>query len=99
MIASGILIYWPNVVYRIGWGDFTLVKMTLAQATWQKLHVNNRLALGLAWHFFFMWFFAINGLLYVIYTIVSGEWHYLVPRRESFAEAVQVVLHDLRIRK
>ena len=28
----------------------------------------------MAWHFTFMWFFAINGLLYVAYTFWSGEW-------------------------
>jgi thiosulfate reductase cytochrome b subunit len=42
-----------------------------------------------------MWFFAINGLLYVAYTVISGEWRYLVPNRESFREAIQVTLHDL----
>jgi len=49
----------------------------------------------MAWHFFFMWFFAINGVLYVAYTILSGEWRYLVPNRQSFREAVLVALHDL----
>jgi thiosulfate reductase cytochrome b subunit len=99
MIWSGILIYWANPVYRIGIGRFTLLKMTFPQPVWKAMNVAYRLAEGLSLHFFFMWFFAINGLLYVIYTIVSGEWRYLVPRRDSFAEAVQVVLHDLRIRK
>jgi thiosulfate reductase cytochrome b subunit len=49
----------------------------------------------MAWHFFFMWFFAINGVAYVAYTILSGEWRYLVPNRHSFREAVLVTLHDL----
>lgn len=99
MIWSGILIYWAYPIYRLGIGDFTLAKMTLAQETWKKLGVNNRLADGMALHFFFMWLFAVNGVLYVVYTIVSGEWRQLVPNRRSFAEAVHVVLHDLRIRK
>ncbi len=98
MIWSGILIYWAYPIYRLGIGDFTLFKMTLALETWKKLGVNNRLADGMALHFFFMWLFTINGVLYVIYTIVSGEWRALVPTRRSFAEAVHVVLHDLRIR-
>jgi thiosulfate reductase cytochrome b subunit len=50
-------------------------------------------------HFFFMWFFAINGFLYVLYTVLSGEWRYLVPNRRSFREAIQVVLHDLHLSK
>lgn len=99
MIWSGILIYWAYPVYRVGAGDFTLAKMTLAQASYQKLHVNNRLAEGMALHFFFMWFFAINGLLYVVYTAVSGEWRHLIPTRRTFVEAWHVVLHDLGIRR
>jgi thiosulfate reductase cytochrome b subunit len=53
----------------------------------------------MAWHFFFMWFFAINGILYVLYTILSGEWRYQVPDRHSLRRAVDVVLHDLHLRK
>ena len=46
-----------------------------------------------------MWVFFLNGLLYVLYTIFSGEWRYLLPNRHSFREAVQVTLHDLGLRK
>jgi thiosulfate reductase cytochrome b subunit len=99
MIWSGVLIYWANSVYRIGIGDYTLAKMTLAQATYRKLHVNNRLAEGMALHFFFMWLFVANGVAYVTYTIVSGEWRELFPSRRSFREAWQVLLHDLHLRK
>jgi thiosulfate reductase cytochrome b subunit len=54
----------------------------------------------MALHFFFMWLFAINGVLYVAYTIVSGEWRLLVPRSASaFQDAWQVAMHDLRLRK
>ena len=47
----------------------------------------------------FMWLFAINGVAYVIYTVVSSEWRYLVPNAKSFREAIQVALHDLRLSK
>lgn len=63
------------------------------------MHVNNRLAEGMALHFFFMWLFLVNGVLYVLYTLVSGEWRELVPNRHSFREAWQTLLHDLRIRR
>jgi len=89
MIWSGVLIYWA-------WPAYVPVK--LEQSTWRALHVNNRLAEGMALHFFFMWFFAVNGFLYVLYTIVSGEWRELVPRRGTLRDAWQVMLHDLRIR-
>jgi thiosulfate reductase cytochrome b subunit len=88
MIWSGILIYWAYPAY-----------VTLDQTTWRALKINNRLAEGMALHFFFMWLFGVNGVLYVLYTLVTGEWRELVPRRDSLREAWQVLLHDLRIRK
>jgi len=99
MIWSGLLIYWANPVYRIGLGNHTLLKMTIAEKTYEKLHVAYRLAEGISLHFFFMWIFAINGILYVLYTLLSGEWRSLVPNRRSFVEAIQVTLHDLHLRK
>jgi thiosulfate reductase cytochrome b subunit len=85
MIWSGTLIYWANQAY---------IKLP---PKWTS--VAFRLAEGMAYHFFFMWLFIINGVLYVAYTVFSGEWRYLVPNRRSFVEAIQVVLHDLHIRK
>lgn len=98
MVWSGLLIYWANSVYRVGVGDYTLFKF-FPQGFYEALGVPFRLAEGMAWHFFLMWFFAANGLLYVLYTILSGEWRYLVPNRHSFREAVQVTLHDLHLSK
>jgi len=46
-----------------------------------------------------MWLFFVNGLLYVLYTFISGEWRYLLPNKRSFKEAWLVVLHDLHLRK
>ena len=98
MIWSGLLIYWANDVYRIGLGSVTLLHF-FPEGFFKTLNLEFRLAEGMAWHFFFMWFFAINGLLYVSYTLLSGEWRYLVPNRHSFREAVQVALHDLHLSK
>jgi thiosulfate reductase cytochrome b subunit len=96
MIWSGLLIYWANDVYRIGYGSHTLVKF-FPDWFYSKLKLEQRLAEGMAWHFLFMWLFTINGLLYVLYTAFSGEWRYLVPNRNSFREAIQVILHDLHL--
>jgi thiosulfate reductase cytochrome b subunit len=98
MIWSGLLIYWANDVYRIGWGGFTLFHF-FPDWFYDSFGLDHRLAEGMAWHFFFMWFFALNGLLYVSYTALSGEWRYLVPNRHTFREAWQVVLHDLHLSK
>jgi len=99
MIWSGALIYWANSVYRVGIGQLTLWKMTLPQPAYKALHLSYRLAEGMSLHFFFMWFFAINGIAYVIFTIVSGQWRDLVPNRHSFKEAILVTLHDLHLRR
>lgn len=96
MLWSGLLIYWSNAVYRIGVGGYTLVTL-FPEAFFVALGVPYRLAEGMALHFFFMWFFALNGLAYVLYTLASGEWRALAPTRQSVPEAVQVVLHDLRL--
>jgi thiosulfate reductase cytochrome b subunit len=98
MIWSGLLIYWANDVYKIGFGDKTLLKF-FPDSFYKALSVPYRLAEGMAYHFVFMWLFFINGFAYVLYTIISGEWKYLLPNRRSFKEACQVLLHDLRIRK
>ncbi len=98
MIWSGLLIYWANDVYRIGWGDATLFKF-FPPNWYQALRLEFRLAEGMAWHFAFMWLFVINGIAYVTYTALSGEWRYLLPSRDTLREAMQVVLFDLRLSK
>jgi thiosulfate reductase cytochrome b subunit len=98
MIWSGLMIYWANDVYRIRLGGVTLFRFF---PTWfyRVFDLGHHLAIGMAWHFTFMWLFAINGLLYVAYTAWSGEWRHLVPNRHTPREAWQVVLHDLGLRK
>ena len=98
MIWSGLLIYWANDVYRVGWGAKTLFAF-FPESFYMKFHLDHRLSEGMAWHFLFMWFFIINGILYVLYTAISGEWRYLLPNRKSFGEAIHVVLHDLHLSK
>ncbi len=94
MIWSGILIYWAFPIYRIGPLHF------FRDWFYSAFNIKQRLAEGMALHFFFMWLFVINGVAYVVYTILSGEWRFLVPRSWSaFRDAWHVVLHDLHIRR
>jgi thiosulfate reductase cytochrome b subunit len=94
MIWSGLLIYWAYDVYQVGSFHF------FPNWVYNLLHMDHQLAHGMALHFVFMWFFTINGIAYVGYTLFSGEWRYLVPRSWSaFADAWSVVLYDLGIRK
>ena len=98
MLWSGLLIYWANDVYRIGFGEWTLFRF-FPNWFYQAFGLAHRLAEGMAWHFTIMWLFAINGLCYVLYTFISGEWRHLLPNRNSFREAWMVVLHDLHLSK
>ena len=96
MIWSGLLIYWANDVYEIKIFGYTLFHF-FPKPFFAYLKIPFRLAEGMAWHFAVMWLFFLNGLFYVIYTFVSGEWKLLIPDRHSFKEAWQVLLHDLYI--
>jgi len=98
MIWSGLMIYWANDIYRIGFGDKTLLKF-FPDSFYSALNLDGRLADGMSLHFVFMWLFFANGFIYVLYTIFSGEWKYLWPNKRSFKQAWQVLLHDLRISK
>jgi len=98
MIWSGLLIYWAYHPYKIQVVGVPLITL-FPEWFFNGLHLKRRLAEGMSWHFALMWLFTLNGIAYVTYTFVSGEWRYLLPKRNSFAEAWQVVLHDLGIRK
>jgi thiosulfate reductase cytochrome b subunit len=107
MIWSGLLIYWndsdnayqhPHAVYRVGVGSLTLVRM-FPPWFWKAINAPYRVTEGLGYHFFFMWLFAINGILYVSYLLISGEWRLLLPERRSVRDAIQVTLVDLHLRK
>lgn len=98
MIWSGFLIYWANDVYRIGAGSWTLFHF-FPDRVYNVFALHHRLAEGMAIHFSFMWLFAFNGLAYVLFTIVSGEWRELLPDLQSPREAIAVTLHDIGLRK
>ena len=107
MIWSGLLIYWndsdnaykhPHMVYRIGIGSFTLFRF-FPDWFYKLINAPYRVTIGLGNHFFFMWIFAINGIAYVTYTLISGEWRFMVPERRSLIDAIQVTLVDLHLRK
>lgn len=98
MVWSGMLIYWGNDVYAVTLFGHTFFKF-FPESFNTFFNIPQRLSEGMAFHFLFMWFFAINGVLYVLYTAVSGQWRQLLPNRHSFKEAWLVLLHDLHIQK
>ena len=107
MIWSGILIYWndsdnayrhPHAIYRIGLGPLTILRL-FPDWFYKKLQVPYHVTQGLGYHFFFMWIFALNGIAYVLFLLLSGEWRFLIPERSSLRDAIQVTLVDLHLRK
>jgi thiosulfate reductase cytochrome b subunit len=81
MVWSGLLIYWndsdnaylhPHRVYRIGVGHFTLFRF-FPDWFYARLHVPYHVTQGLGYHFFFMWIFVLNGVVYVLYNWLSSS--------------------------
>ncbi len=97
MIFSGMLIYWSYDPYRIGLGGVTLFHF-FPDWFYDFTHIDHKLGYGMAVHFALAWLFALNGIAYVAYTLLSGEWRDLVPEKKSFAEAIQVMKHDLGLK-
>jgi thiosulfate reductase cytochrome b subunit len=107
MVLSGIRLYWnttdnahlhAHAVYRIGFGSWTLIPM-FPEPVWNALHIPWHVTEGLGDHLFFFWIFAMNGLAYVLFLAISGEWRFLMPRRESLKEALQVMWAALLFRR
>lgn len=106
MIWSGLLIYWnvsdnayqhPHAIYRIGIGKFTLFRF-FPNGFWRAIDAPYHVTQGLGHHFFFMWIFAANGVAYVTFLVLSGEWRFLIPQKQSLRDAIQVTLVDLHLR-
>lgn len=93
MIWSGLRVYWANRAYSIG--SFELFPNAFNEA----LGLERKLAKGMAFHFTFGWLFTLNGVAYGLYLWRTGGWRKLVPDRQHFREAIDVVLHDLHLRK
>lgn len=98
MIWSGLLIYWANAVYGVWLFRYELFHF-FPSWFYEFLGIPKRLAEGMQLHFFFMWLFAVNGVIYVIYLAVSGEWRSMLPVPGSFGRAIRVALHDFKIVK
>ncbi len=51
------------------------------------------------WHFAMMWVFVINGILYLAFIYLHGEWRDLVPRRGDVRDAWEMTKFYLFVRK
>ena len=93
MIWSGLLIYWANDIYKVNLGFKTITFFDPWFYT--ALHIPQRLAEGMSFHFTFMWIFAINGLVYFLYLMFSKQYKLIFPNKRSFQESWLVLKHDI----
>jgi thiosulfate reductase cytochrome b subunit len=99
MMASGLQIY--NAYERFGIrGTRVPLPNPLDMHPvphWARL--GGWLAGGLNWHFFLMWPLALNGLLYLGYLLVSGEWRPLLFRPGDVGPAIEMQKYYLHLRR
>ena len=57
------------------------------------------LAGGRNWHFAAMWLLVVNGLVYIAFIYLHGEWRDLVPRRGHFRDSLEMVKFYLFLRR
>jgi thiosulfate reductase cytochrome b subunit len=51
------------------------------------------------WHFAMMWLLVANGLFYLGFLFLHGEWRDIVPRRGDARDAIQMIRFYLFVRK
>ena len=51
------------------------------------------------WHFAMMWLLVVNGLVYVAWVYLHGEWRDLVPRKHDLRDSIAMAKYYLFITK
>jgi thiosulfate reductase cytochrome b subunit len=67
--------------------------------SWATIPSYRDLATGRRWHFFFAWLFVLNGLVYLISSLLGGHaWRDLLPSRLELARIGASIRDHLRLR-
>jgi thiosulfate reductase cytochrome b subunit len=67
--------------------------------SWLTLPGYQDLATGRRWHFFFAWLLVLDGLIYLVYSIVSGHvWRDLIPSARQLRHIGSSILDHLFLR-
>jgi thiosulfate reductase cytochrome b subunit len=98
MVGSGLRIFnaYPRFARRGG---------TFCCWPWEGHRIPAKLTFGgwLAgarnWHFAMMWVLVVNGLIYLGFIYLHGEWRDLVPRRGYFRDAWEMMKFYLSARR
>ncbi|HEY4217250.1 MAG TPA: cytochrome b/b6 domain-containing protein [Gemmatimonadaceae bacterium] len=51
------------------------------------------------WHFAMMWVLVVNGIVYLSFIYLHGEWRDLVPRRGIFRDSIEMIKFYLTLRR
>ena len=66
---------------------------------WATLPGPQWLAMGRLWHFFFAWFFVINGVVFALYSVGSRHFQKeLLPRPSELKHLPQEIVNHVRLR-
>ena len=83
MMWSGVLIYWAHQAYY-----------KLPSYLVEIFKISYRLAEGMSWHFFTMWFYSINGIIYLTYFFYTKRWRMIFPNKQSMRELIPFLIHN-----
>ena len=99
MVASGLQIYGAYERFGIRGTRLPLPNpMDMHQfPKWMRL--GGWLAGGINWHFFLMWPLVLNGLVYLGYLVLAGEWRPLLFRPRDVGPAIEMQKYYLRLRR
>ena len=67
--------------------------------SWMTIPGTQDLATGRHWHFLFAWILAANGLVYILYGIISGHfWRDIVPRIRELPQIPHDIVTHLKLK-
>jgi Ni/Fe-hydrogenase b-type cytochrome subunit len=98
MVGSGLRIFNAYPAFAPRGGSFCCYPFEQHPVP-AKLTFGGWLAGARNWHFAMMWVLAVNGLIYLGFIYLHGEWRDLVPRRGIVRDAWQMVRFYLTVRK
>jgi len=98
MVASGLRIFNAYPAFAPRGGTFCCYPLA-GRPVPAWLTLGGWLAGARHWHFALMWILVVNGLVYLGFVYLHGEWRELAPRRGDPRDAWEMVKFYLTVRK
>lgn len=103
LLMSGLQIF--NAHPTLNWGKSSYTgsapffQLAHGFPSWLTLPGGQWLAMGRRWHLFFAWIFVVNGLIYVVYSLVSRHLaRNLIPTRSDWRSISRSIVDHLYLR-